>query len=97
MPAPEDKKIDDTFDEICAFGSTRWVAAKLGRTYDWVLRNRTKLEVDGFPQKDKITNLYHKADVEHWVNSRRTTIDCDMDEIQSEATTRLAGVNRDAF
>lgn len=62
---------DATFAEICAYGSDRWCALKLGRSYEWFRRTRPELERKGFPPKDTITGYTIKADVDAWIAKRR--------------------------
>lgn len=66
---------DDTFDEDCRYGSRKWCAVVLGKSYDWFLRNTKALEADGFPPIDPLTDHRIKADVEAWINRRRRIAD----------------------
>lgn len=64
-------KDDDTFNETSLYGSRKWCAAVLGKSYDWFLRNADNLESDGFPKTDPLTGNRIKEDVYAWINSRR--------------------------
>ncbi|RJL06822.1 hypothetical protein D3P06_02170 [Paracoccus aestuarii] len=66
---------DATFDDHAAFGSERWVAARFGRSPDWLRKTRSKLEVDGFPPPDPIVGFTLKADVDAWLSKRRRVAD----------------------
>ena len=61
---------DRTMDEISAYASDRWCAARLGQSLDWFKRNRETLEREGFPQKDRLFALTLKADVEAFLAKR---------------------------
>jgi len=66
---------DATFSADSAYGSDRWCAVTLGRSYNWFRRIRPTLEVAGFPKKDTIIGLTMKADVEAWLAKRRQVAD----------------------
>lgn len=85
---------DITFDDVSLFGSTRWVCATLGRTYDWFMRNNTKLFNDGFPKCDSITGHYVKSDVRAWVATRQKLKKDDTIGVPKQKTS---GENLDAF
>jgi hypothetical protein len=77
---------DHTFDDTSLYGSLKWAALRLGHTVDNFHRRRQKLESEGFPCRDPLTNLYLKADIDAWVESRRR-------KISTETANQLAGVN----
>ena len=58
-----------------AYAGTLWVCERLGRKPDWFYRNKPKLIENGFPDKDPLTNLWIKADVDAWINARRSIRD----------------------
>ena len=62
---------DRTMEDVSAYGSDRWCAAKLGQSLDWLKRNRPVLEREGFPEKDRLFALTLKADVEAFLAKRR--------------------------
>lgn len=64
-------KIDASFTADSHFGTEKWCAATLGRSYDWLVKNIVMLERDGFPKKDPIIGLRNKADVLEWIAKRR--------------------------
>lgn len=66
---------DPTMEKISLNGSVNWAAARIGWTLKKFRQNRKTLENDGFPQLDRITNLYVKADVDAWINRRRQLSD----------------------
>lgn len=66
---------DATFTEHSMTGSQRWVATRLGRSYDWFSRNKARLERHGFPRPDPILGMWIKADVEAWIANRRQVAD----------------------
>jgi len=71
--------VDDiTFNERSAYGSISWAAQRLGMTKSQFLRKRETLEHEGFPSRDPLTNLYHKADVDAWIDRRRRIQDVDI-------------------
>jgi predicted DNA-binding transcriptional regulator AlpA len=53
-----------------AFLSARDVAARLGRSQDWLRDNLDRLRAQGFPERERLVGLYHAADVEAWIASR---------------------------
>ncbi|WP_428515122.1 hypothetical protein [Roseovarius sp.] len=72
---------DLTFDDCSAFGSISWAAKRLGMSKDQFLRKRDNLESEGFPKRDPLTNYYHKADVDAWIDHRRRIPDALTDAI----------------
>lgn len=66
---------DRTMEEVSAFGSERWCAAKLGQSLDWFKKTRPVLEHEGFPAKDKLIGLTLKADVDAFLAKRRRVAD----------------------
>lgn len=64
-------KIDASFTADSHFGTEKWCAATLGRSYDWLAKNIEALERDGFPRKDPLIGLRNKADVLEWIAKRR--------------------------
>ena len=74
---------DPTFDALAMYGSSAWVAQRLGLTKDTFYRKRPALEAEGFPSRDKITGLYHKADVDAWIHRQRRI--ADRDTVQASA------------
>ena len=73
-----------------AFMSTRDVATRLGRSYDWLRDNLPDLVAQGFPERDRLVKLYHAADVEAWIASRAKMA-------HHEASTSNVTVNLDAI
>lgn len=57
------------------YGSDRWCAATLGRSYEWFRKQRQTLEGNGFPRRDALLNLTMKADVYAWIAKRRKISD----------------------
>lgn len=66
---------DRTMEDVSAFGSDRWCAAKLGQSLDWFKKARPVLEHEGFPAKDGLIGLTLKADVEAFLAKRRRVAD----------------------
>lgn len=66
---------DRTFDPVSAWGSDRWVAARLGSNTDWLKKNRQKLEGEGFPSVDRLFGMTLKADVDAFLAKRRRIAD----------------------
>lgn len=66
---------DHSFNEESRYGSTKWVAAALGKTVEWFRSNKISLEREGFPKSDPIVRAWIKADVDAWVNGRRRIAD----------------------
>lgn len=88
--------VDDiTLNEKSAYGSISWAGQRLGMTKSQFLRKREILESEGFPSRDPLTNLYHKADVDAWIDRRRRIQDVDLAAI-SEARNSTE-VNLDAL
>lgn len=63
-------KTDLTFSDESRFGSTLWVATRLGMTVNTYHRRCKSLVEAGFPRRDPLTNLYPKDDVDAWINAR---------------------------
>lgn len=87
---------DPTFADHCAFGSSRWVAAVLGKGPAWLRKNLDRMTVAGFPAPDPITRLYLKADVIAWLDRRRQIPDRDPRAHQAARET-TNGVRYDAL
>lgn len=66
---------DHTFHADAAYGSERWCALVLGKSYEWLRKARADLEADGFPRRDPLLNLTQKADVLAWIARRRRIAD----------------------
>ena len=66
---------DQTFEEISAFGSEAWIAARLGRSRSWLRSNRAALHAVGFPRPDPLVGLTLKDDVAAWLMRRRRIAD----------------------
>ena len=66
------KDTDATFDEQSQYGSTAWVCATLGVSKDKFRSVRPKLLDHGFPDRDPLMNLYIKADIQAWIELRRS-------------------------
>jgi hypothetical protein len=74
------------------------VAHHLGRKVGWLRTNRPKLEVDGFPRKDRLVGMTLRADLEAWIAKRRRIADPDSaHNKRADTTTPLSGENLDAF
>lgn len=82
---------DRTMTEDSLFGSARWCAVTLGRSYDWFITNRDKLEAANFPKKDCLTGLYLKSDVQDWIQTRAQR------RAKVELQESVQGVNYDCF
>lgn len=75
MTAPAAKS-DATFSDVSLYGSSAWVAARLGRSVGWLSSHRARLVADaGFPKPDAITGHYVKADIDAWIARRRRLSD----------------------
>ena len=85
---------DFTFSDNSAYGSILWAAQRLGMSKDQFFRKRETLESEGFPTRDPLTNGYHKADVDAWIEHRRRIPDANLAAI-SESKHRTE-VNLDA-
>ena len=72
-----------------AFQKTPWVAKRLGIHRDTFAAKRRDLERAGFPRPDPVMGQYLVADVEAWIENRRTIA-------QREASDNRQGVNLDA-
>jgi len=68
---------DRTMEDVSAYGSDRWCAARLGQSLNWFKKNRPILEHEGFPSKDRLFGLTLKADVEAFLAKRRRMADPD--------------------
>lgn len=66
---------DPTMSPDAAYGSERWCAATLGKSYEWFRKARADLEADGFPPRDGLIKLTMKADVHAWIAKRRRISD----------------------
>lgn len=63
---------DPSLSDAALYGSTLWVATRLGMSKDSFFRKRADLEAQGFPRKDALTNLWHKESVDRWIAKRAT-------------------------
>lgn len=81
---------DRTFDAVAAYGSEHWIAARFGRTHEWLRRERRRLEAEGFPPRDPLTGYTLKDDVEAWLAKRRRVSD---PAILQDIPDRFGGVN----
>ncbi|WP_234464103.1 hypothetical protein [Paracoccus caeni] len=81
---------DRTFDAVAAYGSEHWVAARFGRSHDWLKRERPRLEAEGFPPRDRLTGYTLKADVDAWLAKRRRVAD---PAGRQDFPDRIGGVN----
>jgi hypothetical protein len=68
---------DRTMEDVSAYGSDKWCAARLGQSLNWFKKNRPILEHEGFPSKDRLFGLTLKADVEAFLAKRRRMADPD--------------------
>lgn len=66
---------DPSLNPFAAYGSERWCAQRLGKTYEWFRKARVALEAEGFPPRDRLIGMTHKADVETWLARRRVLAD----------------------
>lgn len=64
-------------EDVSAYGSDKWCAARLGQSLNWFKKNRPILEHEGFPSKDRLFGLTLKADVEAFLAKRRRMADPD--------------------
>jgi hypothetical protein len=80
---------DRTFDRTSKMASKRWVAVRLGRAYDWFIKNRESLEAAGFPTADRVLGLYIKADVDAWIEARRQKSDGSATQTTTTPTARI--------
>lgn len=62
---------DISMNADAMYGSLSWAALRMGHSKDWFFRAREKLEAEGFPQRDPLTNMYLKQDVDAWIEKRR--------------------------
>lgn len=62
---------DISLNANAMYGSITWAALRIGRSKDWFFRAREKLEAEGFPCRDPLTNMYLKQDVDAWIEKRR--------------------------
>lgn len=84
---------DLTFSNSSAFGSISWAAQRMGMSKDMFLRRRATLESEGFPKRDPLTNYYHKADVDAWIDNRRRIPDMASYSGSSERTKSEANLH----
>ncbi len=66
---------DPSLSDAALYGSTLWVATRLGITKDTFFRKRRDLEAQGFPTRDPLTNLWHKESVDRWIAKRHRIAD----------------------
>lgn len=66
---------DPSLSDDALYGSTLWVARRLGMTKDTFFRRRAALGEQGFPTRDPVTHLWLKADVDAWIAKRRRIVD----------------------
>ncbi|WP_296762244.1 hypothetical protein [Sediminimonas sp.] len=84
---------DLTFNDGSAYGSVSWAAQRLGMTKDQFSRKREALKAEGFPEKDHVTDLYHKSDVDAWIAQRRRIPDASAPSIYQERTREEINLN----
>lgn len=63
---------DHSLSPLARFGSNAWAAQRLGMSKDLFLSKRAELEAEGFPRRDAVVGLYHKASVDRWIERRAT-------------------------
>lgn len=71
-------KHDRTFQDVAAYGSKEWTAARLGVCKSTFHTKRPDLERRGFPRPDPTTKLYLKADVDTWIERQRQISEIDV-------------------
>ncbi|MGL6209696.1 MAG: hypothetical protein ACRC14_07705 [Paracoccaceae bacterium] len=81
-------KDDVTFSDVSAYGSERWCAQALGKSYEWFRKARPSLEAHGFPQRDRLLGLTQKADVLAWIVRRRRLNDAPIAAHHTAADTK---------
>ena len=86
---------DPSLSEHSLLGSISWAAMTLGMTKDNFQKKRPSLEKEGFPERDRLTNLFIKADVCAWVMKRRRLADPEPPKPEREQPK--TGVNTDAL
>lgn len=71
------------------------VAQKLGRSRDWLRKNRPVLEREGFPAIDSLIGLTCVDDVNAWIARRRKVADADPARltISGDHHTQISGEN----
>ncbi|MEQ8898041.1 MAG: hypothetical protein RID23_13205 [Roseovarius sp.] len=69
---------DITFKKNSAYGSVSWVAERLGLSKSRFIKKKKTFEAEGFPTPDHLTGVYHKADVDAWIDNRRRIPDANV-------------------
>jgi hypothetical protein len=87
---------DLSMNPFAAYGSERWCAQRLGRTYEWFRKARADLEAEGFPARDRLIGMTHKSDVETWLSRRRVLADDEGARTTGHHATFI-GENHDAL
>lgn len=87
---------DYSLNPFAAYGSEKWCAQRLGKSLDWFRRARAELEAEGFPHRDKLIGMTHKADVETWLSRRRVLAD-DAEAHTTGHHRTIIGENHDAL
>jgi hypothetical protein len=87
---------DETFPDVCAYGSILWAATRLGKSVDWYYRNRDKLNAEGFPEIDPVIRRFLKVDVDKWIANRAKIAVNDV-SAESVAPQIISRENLDAF
>jgi hypothetical protein len=88
---------DPTFADFAVYGSEKWCAARVGRTYEWFRKARPALEAEGFPRRDRLIGLTHKGDVDTWLSRRRVLTDDAGARTTGHHGTLMIGENHDAL
>ena len=74
------------------------IALMLGRSVNWLRKNRPILEADGFPKKDFLIGLTIRQDIEAWIARRRVVADAVVvDHHQHTTATTSIGETYEAF
>lgn len=73
------------------------IAKVLGRSRNWLHRNRPALEREGFPRIDRLIGLTNARDLKAWIARRRMVADVTKCEPQSARKHALDGINWDAL
>lgn len=69
-----------------AYGNIDWITAYLDLPKPTFYNKRHALEAEGLPKKDPILGRWLKADVQAWVESRRTIKNQDMVTVDSHSS-----------
>jgi hypothetical protein len=71
-----------------AYLSEADVATMLGRSRDWLRKNRPDLEREGFPTVDGLIGLTCVADIDAWIARRRKVADADQTRMTGDTEIR---------